>query len=254
MEFSVNYFTILIFFMHLKAFLSLQANLLFFVIFHSELKNTPRKSDGYAHDQAMKETTEKEYCSTREAALRLGVAVATVQNMVERGMLEAWKTQGGHRRILVDSVERFLERNARKPSYGPMPGQVSVLIAEDDAALQTLYRHTLESWGMPLSLTIVGDGFDALVLLGGSQPDVLIVDLMMQGMNGFELVERLRGNPVFSSMDIIAISGLDKDEVASRGGLPPDVTLFGKPVPFDELRGYLRARVAQKIRQSAPGR
>jgi len=49
-----------------------------------------------------------EYLSTRQAALRLGVSLGTVQNMVENGVLEAWKTAGGHRRIPVASVETLL--------------------------------------------------------------------------------------------------------------------------------------------------
>jgi len=196
--------------------------------------------------------SEKEFCSTREAAQMLGVAVATVQSMVENGALEAWKTQGGHRRIRVESVERFLQRNARKHPAGPAADQIAVLVAEDNPSLQELYRQTLESWDLPLSMAVVGDGFDALVHLGRHQPDMLIVDLMMPGMNGFELVARLRADPVFANMDIIAVTGLSAQEIEARGGLPADIAVFGKPIPFDELRGYLRARIAQMLRGRAP--
>jgi excisionase family DNA binding protein len=45
-------------------------------------------------------------CTTVEVARRLGMAVRSVQLMVDRGELEAWKTPGGHRRISLRSVER----------------------------------------------------------------------------------------------------------------------------------------------------
>ena len=47
-------------------------------------------------------------CSTSEVARQLGMAVRSVQLMVDRGELEAWKTPGGHRRILRGSVDRWL--------------------------------------------------------------------------------------------------------------------------------------------------
>ena len=49
------------------------------------------------------------FCTTRQAAARIGVSHRTVQMWVENGTLQAWKTAGGHRRITVDSVERLLE-------------------------------------------------------------------------------------------------------------------------------------------------
>jgi excisionase family DNA binding protein len=54
--------------------------------------------------------TGEDVCSTREAADRLGVSLRTVQLWSEAGLLRAWKTPGGHRRILTDSID---ERGAR---------------------------------------------------------------------------------------------------------------------------------------------
>jgi len=145
-------------------------------------------------------------------------------------------------------VERFLQHNAPKLAAGFASDRVAVLIAEDQLSLQELYRQTLESWGLPLTVAIVGDGFDVLVHLGRHQPDVLIADMKMPRMNGIELVARLRADPTFANMDIIAVTGLSTQEIEARGGLPPDIAVFGKPIPFDELRGYLRAKIAQKLR------
>ncbi len=50
----------------------------------------------------------KTFCTTAEAAQRLGVSIRTVQIWSETGLLEAWKTEGGHRRITLDSLERLL--------------------------------------------------------------------------------------------------------------------------------------------------
>ena len=124
-----------------------------------------------------------------------------------------------------------------------------MLIAEDDADLQKLYRKTLEGWGLPLSIEIVGNGFDALLVVGRRAPDVFIVDLAMAGMDGFELVRALHGNPALATTDIIVVSSLSRADIAKRGILPPDVPIYGKPIPFHELHGFFRARNSQKLRQ-----
>ena len=52
----------------------------------------------------MNQSTQSAYCTTREAAELLGVSLTTAQLWVESGLLEAWKTEGGHRRIHRTSV------------------------------------------------------------------------------------------------------------------------------------------------------
>lgn len=193
-------------------------------------------------------TQAEAYCSTTQAAKLLGVSLGTVQQMVEDGLLQAWKTAGGHRRILRESVQAHLERRGMPLGSGPGNGDVRVLIAEDEPFFQELYESTLSKWGLPLRIEIVENGFDGLVAVGRQAPDVLILDLMMPGMDGFEMIRALRANPALAGMDIIVISAMEEADIASRGGLPADVTRYGKPIPFLELRGYFQAKVAEKLR------
>ena len=187
------------------------------------------------------------YCSTSQAAKMLGVSLGTVQNMVEEGVLDAWKTSGGHRRIKRESVLSLLAKRG-SAQVVPLGGEgLSVLIAEDDAFLQKLYRKTMEGWGLPLTIDIVGNGFDALMAVGQRVPDVLIVDLIMPGMDGFELVRALHGNPSLATTDIIVVSSMSREDIGKRG-LPADVPIYGKPVPFHELHGFFRAKNTQKLR------
>ena len=193
---------------------------------------------------------EPEYLSTRQAALRLGVSLGTVQNMVENGALEAWKTAGGHRRIPVASVDALLARRRNlTPSAQEGGGQLDILVAEDDHTLQMLYQMTFDSWGLPVKLRIVANGFDGLLQVGQRAPDILIADLMMPGMDGFEMIRRLRANTDLARMDIIVVSAIDSEEIKKRG-LPNDVTIFGKPIPFHEIKGFLLGRIAARQRAS----
>jgi len=189
-----------------------------------------------------------EFLSTRQAAQRLGVSLGTVQNMVESGALEAWKTAGGHRRIPVTSVDTLLARRRNlTPSAQDSAGQLDVLITEDDPTVQLLYQLTIDAWELPIKLRIVDNGFDGLLQVGQRTPDILIADLMMPGMDGFEMIRSLRANPELSRMNIIVVSAIDRKEILARG-LPSDVTIFGKPIPFHEIKGFLLGRLAAQQR------
>ena len=190
--------------------------------------------------------TDIEYLSTRQAAHRLGVSLGTVQNMVESGALEVWKTTGGHRRIPVTAVEALLARRRQGVSGGDSQ-RMDILITEDDATLQALYQMTIDGWELPIDLRIASTGFDGLLQVGQKVPDILIADLMMPGMDGFEMIRQLRANPALSRMDIMVVSAIDREEILARG-LPPDVTIFGKPIPFHEIKGFVLGRMASRQR------
>lgn len=196
----------------------------------------------------MTDSAAKEYCSTKEAAVRLGVSLGTVQQMVENGMLEGWKTAGGHRRILSSSVDQFLARAiGNHQAHKRLPTRLNVIIAEDDPVLQTLYQRTFSAWAMPLDIKIFSSGFDVLIEVGRQPPDLLITDLRMPGLDGFGMIRHIRENRSSDELDIIAVSALTSEEITEGGGLPPDVTIYSKPVPFFELRGYLQALVIRKL-------
>ena len=194
---------------------------------------------------------EPKYISTREAAKRLGLSLGTVQQMVERGELRAWKTAGGHRRIDESSVESYHQRARTGATVASGTRALRMLIAEDDRILQKLYTHTLETWALPLEVQLVTSGFDALLEIGRHPPDLLITDLNMPGLNGFQMIRRIRENKLTAGTDIVVVSGMSDDEIADEGGLPDDVVRYGKPVPFKELRGYVQAKVAQLRREHA---
>lgn len=185
-----------------------------------------------------------EVCSTKEAASLLGVSHRTVQLWVESGVLQAWKTAGGHRRILLSSVHRLVaQRNQAVSANAPVPAAPApqalagrrIVMADDDATLLRLYELEISGWGLDAELIKARDGFDALIRIGEARPDLLISDLNMPGMDGFRMVRTLRADPRYGKMAIVVISGLDRATIASMG-LPEDIPVFSKPVRFAELR------------------
>jgi DNA-binding response OmpR family regulator len=142
-------------------------------------------------------------------------------------------------------VERLL-REDRSASVNvparttPMDlGRLKVLVVEDDNTLLKLYRIHMTSWSMPIEVITAANGYDALVLIGREQPDLMIADLNMPGLDGFQMVHSLSSSSFREGMEIVVVTGLDAADVAARGGLPEGVRLFPKPVPFAELRAIV---------------
>ncbi|MEY2689028.1 MAG: hypothetical protein RL375_3226 [Pseudomonadota bacterium] len=185
---------------------------------------------------------EKSFCTTRQAAELLGVSIGTVQLWVESGLLEAWKTSGGHRRVLRDSIDKLLrsKSGATAPTPPPaaastVPRPMNIMVVEDDVHLLRLYEFKLSRWPMAPRVVTVASAIRALLMIGRSSPDLLITDLHMPGMDGFSMLRVLRSSPEIATTNIVVVSGLDAAEINARGGLPSGIEVLAKPVPFDRL-------------------
>lgn len=203
---------------------------------------------------AGKPDSKSEFISTAQAARQLGLSLGAVQQMVESGTLAGWKTAGGHRRIRQDSVNALLAR-ARSPSAPTRSGgdRLRVMVVEDDRLLQNIYRETFLTWSLPIDVHVMEHGLDALVEVGREPPDLLIADLRIPGIDGFEMIRRLRDNPLSSDIAIVVVSALGPKEIAASGGLPEDITVYRKPVPFHELHGYVQALISIRRRARHAG-
>ncbi len=191
------------------------------------------------------------FCSTRQAAAMIGVSHRTIQLWVESGVLQAWKTAGGHRRIALASIEKLVAQR-RDAVSAPAPtaaaaGRRTVLIVDDDATLLRLYEFEIQGWGLDLDIVKAGNGFEALIRIGENRPDLLVSDLSMPGMDGFRMIRTLRADPAYATMAIIVVSGLDPSTVHAMG-LPREVPFFPKPVSFPALRA-----AAEEMLGQAPG-
>ena len=196
------------------------------------------------------------YCTTRKAAELLDVSLRTAQLWVESGLLEAWKTRGGHRRISITSVEKLLaDKQDRSNLTVKEPSdRLKLLVAEDDSVLLKLYKLRIAHWGLPIEVMTATNGFDVLILIGRESPDLMVTDLNMPGLDGFKMVRLLESSPFREGMEIVVVTGLDEPEIAERGGIPDGIRIFPKPVPFSELRSIcenLLARREKLLRMAA---
>jgi excisionase family DNA binding protein len=192
-------------------------------------------------------SVEKSFCTTKEAAIMLGVSVGTVQLWSESGLLQAWKTAGGHRRVIRESVEKLLHKVpasvGKEAAIAPPSAdrqksdhRLQVLVVEDDVNLLRLYETHIANWPMAPQVIVANNAFAALLVIGRTCPDMLITDLRMPGIDGFVMLNALHKAPEASNTRIVVVTGMDKSEVEARGGLPSNIEVLAKPIPFDRLQ------------------
>lgn len=184
------------------------------------------------------------YCTTREAAGMLGVSVRTVQLWAERGLLDVWKTGGGHRRIGVDSLRRFMAGGAGSRRPAPAAEPFKIVVADDDTALLKLYQVRIRGWGTGIEVHTGHDGFEALLLVGQQQPNMLITETVLPGLDALAMIRALAAHPRHAGLQIIAVTGRSEADVAARGGLPVHISFHTKPVPFGKLEREVRSAAA----------
>ena len=195
-------------------------------------------------------------CTTQRAAEILGISVTSVQQLVEAGVIEAWKTKGGHRRIPLAAVQAYkggaTGQETRAGRMRPAEGTpVSILVIEDIPLQRALYDKQISSWALRADLRFCENGYQALIEIARHKPDILLADIVMEGMDGYEVIRTIMADPQLADMHIAMLSSLSTEDLAERGGVPPGVVFFSKPVNYDELRGYLRACCADHARRAS---
>lgn len=210
--------------------------------------------------QALDQTPhDTEFMTTREVATLLGLAVRSVQLMVDRGDLQAWRTSGGHRRITRSSFERWRARGAgfkpgREPQAlassvsAPSPtGQIqekpakSVLLIEDSIHFQNLVKLLFASAFPDVALHVADDGIVGLSMAGQLQPDVLIVDILLPGIDGATLISTLRSHPQFDRNRLIVLTSLDETQLQTYAFALANVPVVYKPSMVRDLPPLLEA-------------
>ena len=137
----------------------------------------------------------------------LGVAVSSVSKWIDEDKLMAGRTPGGHRRIEKDDLIRFVrEQKLRFPAELQAPSP-KVLIADDEKPFTKWLAEEIGERYPGIEVLFAHDGYSAGEMIGLTKPDVVILDLHMPGIDGFEVCRRIHSNPLIAHVRVIAVTG-----------------------------------------------
>jgi DNA-binding response OmpR family regulator len=114
-----------------------------------------------------------------------------------------------------------------------------VLVADDEPSIVTALEFLLERDGYEVQ--VARDGEEALRLLEGGPPDLVVLDVMMPLRSGYEVCERIRSRPEWRGVKVVMLSAKGRDAEVSHGMDAGADLYVTKPFSTRELMDRIRA-------------
>lgn len=183
----------------------------------------------------MKDDPEEQHLTPRQVAELLRVSPVTVRHWALDGKLRFVTTPGGHRRFSYADIEKFARDNGVSLVHGKAQG-LRVLVVDDNVELAA-YIAELLSTQTPeeVAVEVAHDGFEAGEKLHTFKPGVVLLDLMMPGLDGFETCRRIKQNDITRDIRVIAMTGFPTGENVQRIVEMGAEYCLAKPVRAPEL-------------------
>lgn len=187
----------------------------------------------------MKSTRKKTTLTTIETARILGVAVSSVSKWIDEGRLVAGRTPGGHRRIERDDLVRFLQKQKLRIPPELLTSPPRVLVVDDEPAFAKWLQEEIKDRYPDFEVILAHDGYSAGEIVGQAQPEIIVLDLHIPGMDGFEVCARIKSNPRTRNASVIAVTADSSAAARSRILGLGACACLEKPFPTSSLIGEI---------------
>ncbi|HVM97642.1 MAG TPA: type II/IV secretion system protein [Candidatus Acidoferrales bacterium] len=117
------------------------------------------------------------------------------------------------------------------------------LVVDDDPDLRRIVRTMLERSGLGLTVITAQDGTEALSMVDIERPDIVVLDVAMPGMDGFEVCRRMRADPMTAGVPVLLLTARDTTEDVARGFREGADDYVVKPFRSEELVARIRRMI-----------
>ena len=178
-----------------------------------------------------------EILTVSQASKYCNVSSKTIINWIDAGHIKAYKTVGGHRRIKKEDLDHFLKgKGMPLPEEAKVEERKKILVVDDDKIIVETIVQALEEDEYGYEMISASDGFEAGLQVNHFKPDLLILDIMMPDINGYEVCQKVKTNPDSKNTKIIVLSAyLDEDAFTQMKEFGADAC-FSKPLPLEQLK------------------
>ena len=173
--------------------------------------------------------------TTGDVAHHCDVSSETAASWVRAGKLKAYTTPGRHRRIRVEDFKAFLEEYDLPPFEEESASRPRVLVVDDEPPVVDLIVGFLSLTG-DYEVATAADGFAAGIKVATFHPELILLDLVMPYVDGFDLMRQLKSDPETSHIMVLVVTGFMGDGNAEKARSCGADAMIAKPFGPDELK------------------
>jgi excisionase family DNA binding protein len=183
-----------------------------------------------------------------KASKQCSVSPKTIINWIESGHITAYKTVGGHRRIKKTDLVAFMTKQGIPISEDtPVEERIRILVVDDDPIIVETIVQSLEEDEHDYEVISASDGFEAGIQVSHFKPHLLILDIMMPDIKGYEVCKKIKSDEETKDIKIIVLSAyLDEEKFKKMKEHGADVC-FSKPLPLPQLKEEVAKLLGLKI-------
>ncbi|MCD6311188.1 MAG: response regulator [Elusimicrobia bacterium] len=174
-----------------------------------------------------------------------GVYPTTVANWIDKGILKAFATPGGHRRVREEDLKKFLKiHKIPIPDDISLPTKKRILVVDDDQSVRNAIEGIIKTQKKKYEVFTASDGFEAGLAVEIKKPHLVILDLFLPGIDGFGICRIIKKHN--KKIKILAVTGYDTPETKKEILKAGADDYMGKPFGSKELLEKVRELFSEK--------
>jgi excisionase family DNA binding protein len=176
-----------------------------------------------------------EFITTSQASKLCGVGRTTIAKWVDAGRIQAYLTPGGHRKINKADLISFMEEQ-HAVTDRIVKQKTRILIVDDNSDDIELLKAAFMVGGDRYEIHTADGGFQAIYKIGAVKPHVVILDLIMPDMDGFEVCTNIKNSPETNMIKVIAVTAFNDRQKQQKAHECGADAYFTKPL---DLRAFV---------------
>jgi len=179
----------------------------------------------------------KKFFTTGDIARIFGVCRISAYKWVVSGKIKSFKIPGGRYKITRKDLVDFIKKSGLDARLAGFIQQedIKILIVDDQKLIIQTVRDYMERMHPPWHISSASDGFEAGRMVSRINPDIVILDLFLPGINGFNLCRSIKNDPHTKNIKIIVITGYPTDENIRKAKESGADAVLPKPFDLEEL-------------------